>query len=436
MNDTTTEIVIVLLLILLNGQLSMSELAIVSARKNRLEEMAEDGNTGARTALKLANNPNRLFSTVQIGITLIGILTGAFGGATLADPLAKELARTPWLEPYSQAVAVAIVVITITYFSLVLGELVPKRLALNNPEGIAVRVSQPMWDLSNISTPLVRFLSSSTDLVLRLLRVRPSQEPAVTEEDVQSMISQGTQLGVFRESEQEMVHQVFRLSDRRISTVMTPRTEITFLNADDTQEGNLQTILQSGFSRFPVYRDTPDNVLGIVHVKDLFRRSMTGQDLQILAVLQNPLYVPETMTALDVLDRMKETGMEMALIIDEFGGLTGLVTLNDILEAIVGDVELPQAGEEPEIVRREDGSYLIGGMVRLEELKPILKVEEFPDEEKGYFETLGGMIMTELGRIPSAGDVYEWDGFRFEVVDMDGRRVDKVLVKPKETQSQ
>jgi len=361
---------------------------------------------------------------------LIGILSGAFGGATLAGEIGKGLAQYAWLEPYSEGIGVGLVVLAITYLSLVLGELVPKRLALNNAEGVAIRVSRAMRVLSTITTPLVSLLSLSSDLVLRVLGTRPPEGPAVTEEDVQSMISQGTQLGIFEETEQDMVTQVFRLGDRRISTVMTPRMDITMINLEDELAEVFQTIIQSGYSRLPVYANTVDNILGIVHVKDLFHRLVAGQKPDLRALLQTPLFVPEPRTALEVLEHMKQTGTEIALIIDEYGGLTGLVTLNDILEAIVGDVELPQAGEEPEVVQRADGSFLLGGMLQLDELKAVLDVDAFPDEEKGYFETLGGMVMTELGRIPSAGDAYEWNGFRFEVVDMDGRRVDKVLVVP------
>jgi putative hemolysin len=429
MGDVSTELIVISFLIFLNGIFSMSEMAIVSARKNRLQERAELGNRGAQTALELADNPNRFLSTVQIGITLIGILSGAFGGATLSDEIGRFLARSSWLEPYSKGIGVGVVVLIITYFSLVLGELVPKRIALNNAEGVALRVARPMRWISTFTTPLVSLLSFSTELFLKVIGSRPSEDLAVTEEDVQSMIDQGTALGVFEESEQEMITQVFRLADRRVSTVMTPRPSIIFINDVDEQANILEMISQSGYSRFPMFSGTFDNILGIIQVKDLFQRMITGKALDLKEVLQPPLYIPESMTALEVLERFKETGSEMGLIIDEYGGLIGLVTLNDIMEAIVGDVEVAQAGEDPEIMRREDGSFLVGGMVLLEDLRDILEIRSFPDEEKGYYETLGGMIMTQLGKIPEAGDLYEWEGYTFEVVDMDSRRVDKVLVK-------
>jgi putative hemolysin len=244
------------------------------------------------------------------------------------------------------------------------------------------------------------------------------------------MISQGTQLGIFEESEREMVTHIFRLSDRRISTVMTPRTDVTFINAEAGRDEWIQLVIESGYSRFPVFIDTLDNVIGMVHVKDLLHQSMKGWPFDLQSALQAPIFVPETATILEVLEQIKQNGIEMALVIDEFGGLMGLVSLNDILEAIVGDVELPLAGEDPDVVRREDGSYLIEGMLKLDELKDVLDVETLPDEEKGYYETLGGFLMTQLGRIPATGDSYDWQGYHFEVVDMDGRRVDKVLVVP------
>lgn len=427
-----SEIVIVVLLILTNGLFSMSEMAIVSARKHRLQQKAADGNKGAARALELAENPNRFFSTVQIGITLIGILSGAFGGATIAEQIGLEVNKVPWLAPYSEGIGVGIVVIVITYFSLVLGELVPKRLALNNAEKIAAAISPLMQTLSKITTPIVALLSGSTNLVLRFLGVRPSTDPEVTEEDLRSMLDQGTENGIFEESEQNMVERIFRLSDRSVSALMTPRTEIIFLDVDASHQEIHQKISRYPFSRFPVIKDTTDNIIGIAQSRDLLLQRVEGPYFNVQAVLQQPLFIPESTPALDVLESFRTTGVELAVIIDEYGGVLGLVSMNDIIEAIVGDVFSPLGKQEAEAIRREDGSWLFDGMIQIDELKDYLDVDELPDEEEGNYETLSGLMMAQLGRVPVSGDHFEWEKLHFEVVDMDGRRVDKVLVMPTE----
>jgi len=429
MSGISLEVIILLLLILLNGVFSMSEMAVVSARKNRLQEKADDGDRGARTAIKLAESPNRFLSTVQVGITLIGILTGAFGGATLAEPLAAWLNSYPALAPYGEGIAVALVVIVSTYLSLVVGELVPKRLALNNAEGIAMRVSPAMNALSVVTTPIVTLLSRSTDLVLRVLSAGPSGEPAVTSDDVSSMMEQGAQIGVVEKAEQDLGEHVFRLGDRSVTTVMTPRPEILFIDAGDAPDEICSRVIEGGYSRYPVFEETLDNIIGFLQVKDLFRVRCASAELNIRGLLLPALFVPDSMTALQVLERMRQTGVEVALVIDEYGGVQGLVSIHDILEALVGVVDLVNDSSDPDFVRREDGALLVDGRVLTDELKDLLDLDRLPDEEKGYYETLGGMLMTMLGRIPSAGDVYEYDGLRFEVMDMDGLRVDKVLVE-------
>mgnify|MGYP000856636348 FL=1 len=422
------EIVIILCLVLLNGLFSMSEMAIVSARKNRLEKKAEGGNTGAARALELANNPNRFLSTVQIGITLIGILSGAFGGATIAEKIGIELARIPSLMPYSEGIGVGIVVIVITYLSLVFGELVPKRLAMSSAEKIASRTSGFMQVLSMIAKPFVSLLSGSTNLILNLLAVKPSTEPEVTEDDLKDILDQGTESGIFEESEQDMVERIFRLNDRNVSAFMTPRTETVFLDIDATHEEIQHIINKFPFSRFPVIKDSIDNLVGIVQSRDLLLQRLESNQYDIQSVLQEPLFIPESTPALDVIQTFKSTGAELAVIIDEYGGVLGLVSLNDILEAIVGEVIAPFGEEEPEAIRREDGSWLFDGMIHIDELKDYLDIDELPDEEEGDYETLSGLVMSELGRIPVSGDYFEWKNMRFEVMDMDGRRVDKVLV--------
>ena len=423
------EILIVILLLLANGVFAMSEMAIISARKSRLQERANRGDARARAALELANTPHRFLSAVQIGITLIGILAGAFGSATIAETLAAGLKRIPLLAPYDHPIAVGIVVVCTTYLFMVIGELVPKRLALNNPERIARAVAGPMRGLSTIAGPAVRLLTGSTDLVVRLLGVRPSTEPPVTGDEIEVLIEQGTQAGVFEEAEQDMMTSVLRLGDRSISTMMTPRQDIAWLDVDDPPDEIRRKITESTHSRFPVGHGSLDVILGIVHAKDLLVSSLCGQPTDLKATMQRALFVPEAKPALQVIELFRESRTHIALVIDEYGGLLGLVTINDILEGIVGD--MPMAGEtvEPSAIQREDGSWLLDGLLSLDELQEILQIE-LPEVTRGYYQTLGGFVMTHLGRIPMSADHFEWGRFRFEVVDMDGHRVDKVLVTP------
>lgn len=430
MSPIIFEVLFVLLLIVANGVFAMSEIAIVSARKVRLQQWANEGNPRARVALELANAPNRFLPTVQIGITLIGILAGAFGGATIAELLAGIAGQVPWLAPYSEALGLGIVVVLITYLSLIVGELVPKRVALNNPEQIAMAVATPMRTLSAIAAPVVHLLSTSTEVVLRVLGIKPSAEYQVTEEEIKVLIEQGTEAGTFEAAEQDMVQRVFRLGDRRVSALMTPRLEIAWLDLDDSLEENHQTMTTSVHSRFPVCQGSLDNVLGIAQVKDLLVRNLTNQPLDLTASLQTPLFVPEGMLALKVLELFKQSGTHTALVVDEYGVIQGLVTLNDILEAIVGDIPSVDELAEPQAVQREDGSWLLDGMLPVEEFFELFEIEELPEEQQGNFQTLGGFVITHLGRIPAAADHFERSGLRFEVMDMDGNRVDKVLVMP------
>ena len=425
-----TQITIVLLLIIANGLFAMSEMAIVSARKARLRQRAEEGDHKARAALELAETPNRFLSTAQIGITLIGILAGALGGATLAEELGAYLSRIPPLKPYGEAIGLVIVVLATTYLSLVIGELVPKRLALNNPERIAAAIAAPMRALSVIAHPAVRLLSLSTELVLRILGIRPSAEPPVTEEEIKLLLEQGTEAGVFQEVEQDMVESVLLLDERRAAGLMTPRPEIVWLDVEDSLEEVRRKMIASPYSRFPVCQGSLDNVLGEVEARDLLARSLCGEAFDLKSLLQKPLYVPETMPALKVLEAFKKSGTQMALVIDEYGSIQGLVTLKDILEAIVGDIPSAEELAEPQAVQREDGSWLLDGMLPVEELKEILGIGELPGEEQGLYQTTAGFVMTQLGRIPAAAEHFEWGGLRFEVMDMDGNRVDKVLVAP------
>jgi putative hemolysin len=425
------EILIIFVLIIANGVFSMSEMAIVSARKVRLQQLANQGDAKARVALKLAESPNNFLSTVQVGITLIGILTGAFGGATIASRLALYVKRIPFLAIYSEQISFGIVVLIITYLSLIIGELVPKRLALNNPERIAAVVAIPMRALAALASPVVHLLSASTDMVLRVLGIAPSVEPLVTEEEIKILIEQGTEAGTFEEAEQDMVERVFRLGDRSVISFMTPRPDIVWLDLEDSQEENRQKLSENNYSRYPVCQGGLDNVLGIIPVTDLLSRSFRGEHIDLTVGLRQPVFIPESTRGLKVLELFKQTATHMALIVDEYGVIQGLLTLNDIMSEIVGDVPASPGEYEPQAVQREDGSWLVDGMIAVEEFFELFGMKELEFEERGSYQTLGGFVITHLGRIPAAADYFEWEGMRIEVMDMDGNRVDKVLVVPR-----
>ncbi len=422
------ETIIILLLILLNGVFSMSETAIVSARRARLQQMVDDGNSRAQTALDLANNPNRFLATVQIGITLIGILTGVFGGATLAGGLSATLSYVPVLAPYSAAIAGLIVVVVLTYLTLIIGELVPKRLALNGAERVASSVAGPMTLLSRLTWPLVRFLGLSTDFVLRLLRVKPSDEPLVTAEEIMVMVEQGADAGLFERSEQDLIERVLALDERRVDSFMTPRNKIVALDITATIDDVRTKLLDSRHSRFPVVDGDLDNVLGIVRAKDILTQSLAGQPFDLRSLLRPALFLPEVITALETLERFKQESTHVALILDEFGGIQGMITHNDVLEAIVGYDPSQEAPAEPDMVRRADGSWLVDGLTAIEDFEDVLELGALREDSGRRYQTVGGLVMSEVGGVPSTGQSFTWRGLRFEVVDMDGRRVDKVLV--------
>jgi magnesium and cobalt exporter, CNNM family len=430
MSSVVLQIAVIVLLILLNGFFAMSETALVSSRKARLRQHAEEGERGARAALELADSPNRFLSTVQIGISLIGVLAGAFGGATLAEPLAGALRSVPALAPYAGPIAFGAVVVAITYFSLILGELVPKRLALNGAEVVASRVSRPMRLISVITSPAVWFLSASTDAVLRLLRVRSKPESPVSEQEVEILMEEGARAGIFEEEERDLVRRALRLDDRPVRELMTPRPKVVWLDADDLLEEVLRQARGAGHSYFPVARGDLDHLLGIAAVKDAWARQASGEPPDMLASLRPTPLVPEGAPATDALEAFKRSGLPIALVIDERGHIEGLVTLTDVLEALVGEVPDEAGPAEAPIVRRKDGSWLVDGLMAADELKERLGFSELPREDEADYQTVGGMVMDALGRVPEEGDRFEREGYSFEVVDMDGRRVDKVLVAP------
>jgi putative hemolysin len=414
------EILIVLLLILLNGLFSLSETAILASRKARLQQRVNEGDAKALKALNLAENPNRFLPTIQIGITLIGVLTGAVGGAVFSDALAREMTRIPVLAPYAHSFSLAIVVILITFFSMLVGELVPKRLALHNAESVASRIAGFMTFISRLFSPVVWLLEKSSDLVLRVLGVKPSQEPPVTEEELLVQLNEGTQAGVFKEAEQDMVEGVFSLSDQRVNALMTPRNEIVWLDVNDSVDETRRKVKESPFSRFPVGEDSLDNVLGVVKAKELLLADLKNGD-ELRQIVRPPIHIPETAFGSRALEMFRESKRELMLVVDEFGVVQGLVTLADILEEIVGEFE-----GGPQATQRQDGSWLLDGMLPNDDFKDIFNLRRLPDEEE--YETLGGFVMLQLGRIPEASDTFEWNGLCFEVMDMDGNRVDKVLV--------
>ena len=422
------EILIILILILLNGLFALSEFAIVSARKSRLQQQADEGDARAAAALGLANEPTSFLSTIQIGITLVGILAGAYGGATLAEQLAPSFTAYPVLAPYAEVLSITLIVLVITYLTLIFGELVPKRIALNNPEAIASVLARPMRYLSVIASPLVFILSHSTEAVLRVLRIREKEESPITEEEIKIMIEEGTEAGVFGKSELSMVEGVFDLDNRHVDSVMTHRSDLIALDLNDTDEENLRKITGSGRSNFPVYEGNLDNIIGMVSVKEVLSRMVVGGKPDIRASVTKPLFAPESMTILKLLESFKGTGLHSALITDEYGSIRGIISLHDILEAIVGDVRTLGEPMDTPIVVREDGSWLINGDTPVEDLKDALAVDSFPEEEQGHYRTIAGLIMFLMGRIPQTGDLFETGGLRYEVVDMDGNRIDKVLV--------
>ncbi len=422
------DIILLFILFLLNGVFAMSELAIASARKTRLQQWAEEGDERAAVALRLAEHPNRFLATVQIGITLIGIVTGFYGGATLSEPVARYLARVPAIAPYSQSIAVVLVVGLVTYLSLLIGELVPKRLALQNPERIAMAIAQPMNVLSRVAAPLVTFLGASSELILRLLGVRHAGDPPITEEEIEILLQEGAAAGVFAPAEHEMVEGIFDLGDREARELMTPRYRLVALDVDDPLDESFRKMAASPHQVFPVYEGDLDRLLGMAPVKSLWAASLSGDPIDLRALTEPALIVPESMPALEVLQRFRDRASNAAMVVDEYGGVQGLISLHDLMEAITGDLAVSQE-RSGEVVRRDDGSWLLDGALPVHEVRDVLEIDDpLPGEENGDYETLGGFLMSRLERIPDVGDTTDWSGHRFEVVDMDGRRVDRVLV--------
>lgn len=422
-----TEILILLALMVLNGVFSMAEIALVSARKSRLRFDAERGDGRAKAALKLSEHPDTFLSTVQVGITLIGILTGIFSGEALTLPIRTWLEQFGWIRPYAQPVAVGLLLLAITYFSLVIGELVPKRIGLTRPESIAKFMAAPMRVLSRVAHPFIWLLSTSTSLIVKGLGIRKSDDSAVTEEEIRAIVSEGLEHGTIDEVEQEIVENVFNVSDRSITSLMTPRSDLVWLDASATSNAYQAVVRTNRHSIYPVGEGSIDRMVGVVSIKDLYVSddAATPRDL-----MQKPLYVPENNSAYQVLEKFRTAKVHHGFIVDEYGSLLGMVTVNDIFEAIVGFV--PDAEEaDYDFVRREDGSYLVEAQMPFIDFLERMDRDprEFIDED---FSTLAGFILHRLERLPVPGDHFTWRSLRFEVVDMDNRRIDKVLVSETE----
>ena len=417
-------------LFFLNGLFAMSEIAIVSSSKFRLQQAVQDGVSTARLALQLANEPGHFLSTIQVGITLIGIMSGAIGEATLAGKFEGYLhANFPEMALYSRGISLTLVVVGITYFSLIIGELVPKRLALIRPERVAMFVARPMVLLSYATYPLVRLLSWSTDLALFLLRVKKSDDPLVTEREIRLMIDQGTEAGVFHKGEKAMVSNVMKLDALKVGAVMTPRIDMFYLDVTNSDEENRRRLIESPHSIVPLCKGGLDNVVGVIESKNILKRVLAGSAFDLEASIRPVIYIPNSLSPAHLLEEFKRSKVSLALVVDEYGEIAGLVTLKDVMEAIVGEIPSDEFdADEPEAIQRADGSWLIDGAMPVERFGQIFDLDAFGDSAEGAFHTMAGFVMSYLGHIPKASDHFSWNNFKFEVMDMDRNRVDKILV--------
>ncbi len=422
-------ILIICVLFFFNAIFAMYEIAMVAARKTRLEQRVGGGSKGAADTLFLLKDPNQHYlSTIQIMITMIDTLAGGIGGANLAGPLADILSKIDWLAPQADIIALILVVTIITYFSIVIGELIPKRLAVSKPESVVIRLSPSIRVLTKIFRPLTRLLSASTNLGIKLLGINTDKGPTITEEEIKSYLKQGRDIGVIEEVEREMVSGIFRLGDRRVEALMTPRLEVAWIDINAPPDEIWEHIIDTSHSRVPVADGYLDNVLGYIQIRDLLGRSPRDPDFNLKEYIKEPIYVPENMAALKALENFQSSGVHLAVVVDEFGGITGMVTDYDILEAIVGEIPEDSTDEDTLAFQREDGSWLFDGLIVIDQLKEILDISVMTGENRAGFQTLSGFVMSQLGRIPKTGAKFKYENYTFEVVDMDGRRVDRVLV--------
>jgi putative hemolysin len=436
-----TDILIILALILLNGVFSMSELALVSARRLRLEKLSQEGSRGARSALALADDPSNFLSTIQVGITLISIFNGAFGQASLVARLTPAIAAAaPPAAQFASEIAFALVVVAITFLSIVLGELVPKRIAIQYPELMATWIARPLTRLARLMAPFVKLLALTTDLIARLFGIAQHKDETPTEEEITGMLREGTEAGVFEPTEYDIISRALRLDDRHLKALMTPRVDIEFVDLDEPPERNLEKIANNPYSRYPAYRHDQSQVLGYVNARDLFEQAIRASSLAAVdfaGAVKPLLYVPESISAMDLLEQFKKNRAGLALVVDEYGDIQGMVTLADVMSVLVGDVSLAGATEQPDAVQREDGSWLMDGGVSLDRFRDLMGTASgFPDEEEGNYHTLAGFVLYQLGYIPKPSEHFDWEGYRFEVLDMDGNRIDRLLVSAASRQGQ
>lgn len=428
LDSSFSTMIIVFILIIANGIFAMTEIAIVTSRKSRLEKKAEEGDTRAEIALKLADQPNQLLSTIQIGITLIGIITGAFGGASIAQDLSQIIDQIDLLKPYSSELSMFIVISSTTYLSLIIGELVPKRIGLTNPEKVALIIAKPMFYFSKLGKPLIWILSKSTEIVLKILGIKQSNEPQVTEEEIHQLIEQGVYSGVVDEIEHEIVEQIFYTGDQRIGDILTPRTQLVWIDIEKSFEENIEKMVSSLHSKFPVGKGSLDEFLGVIHIKDVFAKMIENKPFDLKDCIKDTLVLPEPMKVFQALEILKKSGRHEAIVIDEYGGIEGFITLHDFMESIVGDIPLHEDDNEPQIVERDETSWLADGLVPLETFKRYFDIDELPKIKGGSPHTLGGYITMYLGDIPKVNSSIQIDDYKLEVIDMDHVRVDKVLI--------
>ncbi len=428
MDRLSFELLLLLFLILFNGLLAMAEMSLVSARKSKLEQRAARGERGAATALRLLEHPTRLLSSVQVGITMIGVLTGVVGGAALADEVSVLVSRVEALAPYSESISIGLVVLVVTYFSLILGELVPKRLALTNPDSYAAGLAGPLWLLSRLAAPLVFILTRSTDTLLRVVNLNLPDEPVLVDEEIRALLREGTQSGSVEMVEKKMVESVLRLDDLAVGAILTPRTEIDWIDLDSPIDEARQAILESGHSVYPAANEELDHIAGFVRARDVLGNLLEAEPAPLSSLVIPGIFVPESTTALRALEMLKEKRQPVLFVVDEYGGLEGMVTLSDILRSIVGDVPDATQEEEPGMRERADGTLLVDGLLSISEFQHNLTWELSVGDFESEYHTMGGFVMEQLGRVPTEGDVFEWRGLQFEVIDTDGMRVDKILV--------
>ncbi len=427
------EIILILFLVILNGIFSMSEIALISSRKTKLEIASKNGDLRATAALELANSPNKFLSTVQIGITLISILTGIFSGDTITSDIQKFLVAYGLEPQISDKISVGIVVLIIGFVQLVLGELVPKRIGMSNPEGISKVMVKPMNLLSKITSPFIWLLTKFTDIIIKVLGIGVS-DSSVTEEEIKSMIQEGTTGGAIDEIEQEIVHNVFHLGDRKITSLMTNRADVTFLEIDDTVKANKEKIIESKHSVYPICKDGIDNIIGLLYIKDLLGKDLNTELKNLEKLGKEPLFIPESNKAYHALEKFREERIHMGIILDEYGSVIGIITLNDILDALVGDISVDdEFGYD--IHEREDGSFLVDASLPFDDFLNHFEIVINNRKEYHDFDTLGGFALNILKEIPDTGDTFEWEDYKFEIIDMDKNRIDKILIQKKNNEN-